>query len=47
MKGYKAKSHYLCIRKWVKDAVKEKKPNDVKNKFNDNQLGNLSKFYMN
>jgi len=27
MKGYKAKSHYLCIRKWVFDAVKrEKKP---------------------
>lgn len=24
MKGYKAKSHYLCIRKWVVDAVKEK-----------------------
>lgn len=23
MKGYKAKSHYLCIRKWVADAVKE------------------------
>lgn len=25
MKGYKAKSHYLCIKKWVVDAVKEKK----------------------
>lgn len=25
MKGYKAKSHYLCIRKWVLDAVKERK----------------------
>lgn len=24
MKGYKAKSHYLCIRKWVLNAVKEK-----------------------
>lgn len=24
MKGYKAKSHYLCIRKWVVNAVKEK-----------------------
>jgi hypothetical protein len=21
MKGYKAKSHYLCIKKWVIDAV--------------------------
>lgn len=32
MKGYKAKSHYLCIRKWVIDAVKERqakaKPNN-------------------
>lgn len=25
MKGYKAKSHYLCIKKWVIKAVKEKK----------------------
>lgn len=24
MKGYKAKSHYLCIKKWVVEAVKEK-----------------------
>lgn len=24
MKGYKAKSHYLCIKKWVVGAVKEK-----------------------
>lgn len=24
MKGYKAKSHYLCIRRWVVDAVKER-----------------------
>lgn len=24
MKGYKAKSHYLCIRKWVFDALKER-----------------------
>lgn len=26
-KGYKAKSHYLTIRRWVIDAVKEKKNN--------------------
>lgn len=25
MKGYKAKSHYLCIKKWVVKAVSEKK----------------------
>lgn len=26
MKGYKAKSHYLCIKKWVVEAIKEKTP---------------------
>ena len=25
MKGYKAKSHYLCMRKWVFDAIKRDK----------------------
>ena len=25
MKGYKAKSHYLCIKRWVVDAVKQEK----------------------
>ena len=30
MKGYKAKSHYLCIKKWVIDAVKRNEPNIVK-----------------
>ena len=25
MKGYKYKSHYLAIKKWVVDAVNEKK----------------------
>ena len=24
MKGYKAKSHYLCIKRWVVDAVDKK-----------------------
>lgn len=27
MKGYKAQSHYLCIRKWVFDALKRETPN--------------------
>jgi len=27
MKGYKAKNHYLCMRKWVFDAIKRDKPN--------------------
>lgn len=30
MKGYKAKSHYLAIRKWVIDAVKEKEQKQSK-----------------
>ncbi len=32
MKGYKAKSHYLCIKKWVVDAVKKNFKNNSKNK---------------
>lgn len=35
MKGYKAQSHYLCIRKWVVDAVKERKAKAPKSTFND------------
>lgn len=31
MKGYKAKSHYLCIKKWVVDAVKRKVNRNSKN----------------
>lgn len=34
MKGYKAKSHYLAIRKWVVNAVKNKK--------NQNKANNMS-----
>ena len=32
MKGYKAKNHYLCIRKWVVDAVKERQRKQAGNK---------------
>lgn len=32
MKGYKAKSHYLALRKWVFDAVKERKNKKTGNK---------------
>ena len=35
MKGYKAKSHYLAIRKWVIDAVKEKRAKQQR-QFNQN-----------
>ena len=33
MKGYKAKSHYLCILKWVYDAVQEHKPKQERRAF--------------
>ena len=29
MKGYKAKSHYLCIKKWVFEAVNRNKPKQI------------------
>ena len=32
MKGYKAKNHYLVIKKWVVDAVKEKEQKQNRNK---------------
>ncbi len=32
MKGYKAKSHYLVLKKWVFDAVKERKNKKPNNK---------------
>ena len=35
MKGYKAKNHYLCIRKWVVDAVKERQIKSNGNKVAD------------
>lgn len=35
-KGYKANSHYLCIKKWVVDAVKEE--NRKKKKVNDEDI---------
>lgn len=37
MKGYKAKSHYLCIRKWVLDAVAVKE----KQKRQNNKIGKV------
>ncbi len=35
MKGYKAKSHYLCIKKWVAEAVKRESNRQVKKNVND------------
>ena len=47
MKGYKAKSHYLCIRKWVVDAVKKNvKQEPVKNTVHSEQYSNLDKFIL-
>lgn len=48
MKGYKAKSHYLCIKKWVVDAVKKQggyKPK--KDNFEQRNYGDLSFLYAN
>lgn len=48
MKGYKAKSHYLAIKKWVVDAVKSK-PQEKKNfqKYDQREYSDLEKFYAN
>ena len=49
MKGYKAKSHYLAIKKWVVDAVNKNKPKKVVNvsNFTGRTYNNLDKFYDN
>ena len=53
MKGYKAKSHYLCILKWVVKAVEEqKKKNNTQNKntfnsYEQRQDVDFNKFYAN
>ena len=53
MKGYKAKSHYLCILKWVTDAVnKQEKKNNYQNKntynsYEQRQDVDFNKFYVN
>lgn len=44
MKGYKAKSHYLCLLKWVRNAVDEKKP---KQKYSSNNVYEYEQFYAN
>ena len=35
MKGYKAKSHYLCMRKWVFNAVEEQEKKNKPAKVDD------------
>ena len=41
MKGYKAKSHYLAIRKWVIDAVKEKAQRGNRGGYGNRNSGNV------
>ena len=50
MKGYKAKSHYLCIQKWVVDAVSKQsvqKKQTTKTNFNQREYNNLDYLYKN
>ena len=42
MKGYKAKSHYLCIKKWVINAVKER---DNRNRTSNRTASQLDEAY--
>jgi len=46
MKGYKYKSHYLAIRKWVIDAVKKEQRKPVKNTgYGDQDLNDLDAIF--
>ena len=49
MKGYKAKSHYLCIKKWVVDAVKKQGTTKSRKEsnFEQREYGDLSYLYAN
>ena len=47
MKGYKARSHYLCILKWVFNALKEQRQRNQRNQIsqiNNNENKPLSEF---
>lgn len=41
MKGYKAKSHYMAIRKWVIDAVKERAQRNNRSGYGNRGNGNV------
>ena len=47
MKGYKAKSHYLCIKKWVVDAVKRNGKPKKESNFEQRNYDDLSFLYAN
>ena len=44
MKGYKAKSHYLAIKKWVFTALKEKKLKDKQLKEREEKFGEKTEY---
>lgn len=46
MKGYKAKSHYLAIKKWVVEAVKQNKKTNYNN-YEQRNYENLDNLYAN
>lgn len=46
MKGYKAKSHYLAIKKWVVEAVKQNKKTNYNN-YEQRNYDNLDNLYAN
>lgn len=47
MKGYKAKSHYMCIKKWVFDAVNKKKGGNINGPKYQQYQSNTTKNYGN
>lgn len=45
MKGYKAKSHYLAIRKWVIDALKEREQKQTRQQYGQQQQPKLGSIH--
>ncbi len=41
MKGYKYKSHYLALKKWVFDAISKNKENKITNNYSKEELNSL------
>ena len=44
MKGYKAKSHYLCIKKWVIEAVDRENKKNAQNKQAESKKSNFNSY---
>jgi hypothetical protein len=45
MKGYKYKSHYLAIRKWVIDAVKKQQKSVPNTGYGNQDMNDLDEFF--